>query len=98
MRKTQEICKDNSCWNKALPSELMFVLLCRDETAPDTIEFWANKRIELGLNKPDDPQIVEARECAAKMREERLSVRERVAIRRRGGRVTPLPETPANGQ
>jgi hypothetical protein len=80
MRKREEEKELGSCWRKALPQELLFVLLCRDETAPDVIEFWAYKRVELGLNQADDPQIVEARQCAATMREEREAIRAELNI------------------
>lgn len=67
MRKRQELTDPNSCMGRARDDELTFVLLGRDAAAPDTIRFWAAKRIALGKNIPTDPQIVEALECAAAM-------------------------------
>ena len=60
MRKRDEIALPQSCWNKAKESEILFVLLERDEAMAETIRFWAAKRIEKGLNADGDPQIVEA--------------------------------------
>lgn len=64
MRKKHEIARSDSCWNKATDDEILFVLLERDAAAPETIRFWARKRIELGLNKPDDIQIRNAMQTA----------------------------------
>lgn len=75
MLKTDERTRDDSCWNTALTLERVFVLLARDEAAPHAIRAWVRKRIELGKNRPDDPQIEEALECAALMETERASVR-----------------------
>ncbi len=61
MRKRDEIAVENSCFNKAKMDELIFVLLARDKASADTVEFWCNKRIELGKNTEDDEQIREAR-------------------------------------
>lgn len=64
MFKHDEMSDPRSCWNKAGNGEFVFVLLERDDATPDTIRYWASKRIELGKNKPDDPQIVRALEEA----------------------------------
>jgi hypothetical protein len=50
---------------------MIFVLLARDTAAPATIRFWATERVRLKKNRPDDPQIVEALECARIMEAER---------------------------
>ena len=71
MLKTDELSKPDSCLNKASPNERLFVLLARDAAAPDAIRYWVRKRIWTGKNKHDDPQIVEALECARLMDEER---------------------------
>lgn len=60
MRKTEEVENPNSCLNKAQDDEPLFVLLGRDKAATATIRFWVTERIKLGLNKPGDPQILEA--------------------------------------
>lgn len=63
------------CYNNALPHEEMFTVLARDITAPEVVNFWCLCRIKAGLNKWGDPQIVEAQECARKMREQRATIR-----------------------
>jgi hypothetical protein len=70
MLKQDEATNPNSCWNKGREDERMFVLLARDAAAPETLRFWAHRRVELGKNKPDDPQIVEALDCADRMEDE----------------------------
>lgn len=71
MRKDIEATDPNSCWNKAKDDELTFVLLGRDDAAPGTIEDWCQRRIALGKNTVDAPQIQEALACADRMRKER---------------------------
>ena len=56
------------CYENAEPDEPMFILLARDPSAPGTLEHWAHNRVERGKNDPDDPQILEALECAENMR------------------------------
>lgn len=63
MRRNDELTNPESCLNKAEPLEMVFVLLARDKAAPAAIEAWINKRLELGLNKPGDKQISDARSC-----------------------------------
>lgn len=70
MRKRDELSDPNSCLNKARDDERLFVLLARDEDAPETIRFWIAKRIKRGKNKPDDQKMIEAEECARLMEEE----------------------------
>jgi hypothetical protein len=70
MIKNKEATEPNSCWNKARDDERVFVLLARDAAAPETLRFWANRRIELGKNDRFDPQIVEALDCADRMEDE----------------------------
>lgn len=55
------------CYANAEPDEPMFVLLARDQSAPDAIEAWINLRIANGED-PDSDKIDEAYECARKMR------------------------------
>jgi hypothetical protein len=73
MLKRDEITNPNSCWNKAREDERLFILLDRDDAMADTIQFWINKRIELGKNKPGDPKLVEAEECIRLMASERAT-------------------------
>lgn len=73
MRKDEELTNPASCMSRAKPQEMTFVLLGRDVASPETIRFWAARRIELGKNKPDDPQITEALRCAETMEAERGS-------------------------
>lgn len=67
MIKSDEMSVQNSCWNKAMLGERLFVLLARDITAPATIRFWVAERIRLGKNQPGDAQIKEALMCAQLM-------------------------------
>lgn len=67
MRKCDEISHPKSCWNKARDTERLFILLERDLAAPGTITDWADRRVRLGKNKEDDPQILEARGLAQNM-------------------------------
>lgn len=60
MRKMDEISNPNSCFNKAADTEMLFVLLGRDEAAAATIEFWCQHRIKLGKNNIEDKQIQSA--------------------------------------
>ena len=71
MRKRDELADPQSCLNKARDEEMLFVLLGRDEDAPDTIIDWVRRRIASGKNKPLDPKIQEALQCALTMERER---------------------------
>ena len=75
MLKMNELTDPNSCMNRALDDEVIFVLLCRDEAAPVAIRAWIAERIRLGKNTPEDKQIIEAERCAARMDAEREEVR-----------------------
>lgn len=72
MLKHMEKADGHSCWNKARPNEMVFVLLGRDEAAPVTIRAWVAERIRLGKNREDDHQIQEALKCAEFMEENRV--------------------------
>lgn len=61
MRKRDELSDPNSCMNRARDDEWTFVLLGRDVAACTAVAAWIAERIRLGKNKPDDPQIAEAR-------------------------------------
>lgn len=67
MQKREEILDPNSCLNRALPEEIIFVLLERDDAAPIAIQAWIDARIRLGKNAPDDKQISEAKDTLYKM-------------------------------
>lgn len=71
MIKADEISIPESCLSKARDDEMLFVLISRDEAAPDTIMDWCRRRVFLGKNKRDDPQIIEAIACAERMRHQR---------------------------
>ena len=60
----------DSCWNKADDDETLFILLARDEAGPETVNFWCDERIRLGLNKETDLKIHSARRIARQMKEE----------------------------
>lgn len=71
MRKRDEVAAADSCLNKARPDEWVFTLLGRDPAAPFAIREWAARRVSLGKNRLDDPQITEALACAEAMERER---------------------------
>lgn len=60
MKKYLEHSKPQSCWNKAQWTERLFILLERDAVTASTIRWWAAQRVQAGLNKADDKQIMEA--------------------------------------
>lgn len=64
MRKFLELRHRESCLARAGDDEMLFVLLSRDKAAPATIRYWVSERCRTGLNCDNDPQIVEALECA----------------------------------
>lgn len=70
MIKSEEISNPNSCLNKAHPGERLFVLLARDPAAPIAIRAWIEARIVLKKNQYNDPQILEALNCAGLMESE----------------------------
>ena len=76
MIKRDEIEYSESCFNKARDNERLFVMLARDVAAPVAIRAWVAERIKLNKNSPNDPQIVEALECARLMEIERREVEE----------------------
>jgi hypothetical protein len=73
MIKRDELEYTESCLNKAHDDERLFVLLARDPAAPVAILAWVHERIRIGKNVPEDPQIVEAVDCARRMEQERIS-------------------------
>lgn len=60
------------CYHNALPDEPMFVLLARNDTAPDYVEAWAFERVQEIMvgDRPesDFPMVMEAMKCATDMR------------------------------
>jgi hypothetical protein len=71
MRKRDELTRPEACMVRARDDEMTFVLLGRDAAAPVAIRAWIAERIRSGKNRPEDPQIVEAGECARAMEAER---------------------------
>lgn len=67
MIKRDEERRADSCFNRALPDEWLFVLLGRDAAAPAAIRAWVQERIRLGKNLPGDAQINEALNVANRM-------------------------------
>lgn len=63
MKKRDELSRDGSCLNRARDDEMIFVLLERDESAPDAIRAWIESRIRKGKNNPGDAQIMDAFRC-----------------------------------
>lgn len=78
MEKIEELSNPNSCINRALPGERVFVLLARDACAPLVIRDWVMKRVQQGRNDRGDRQIVEALECADVMEAQRDDIRRRL--------------------
>ncbi len=70
MRKDAELSNPISCMNRAEPTEMTFVLLGRDNCAPETIRHWCLLRVAKGKNTWDDEQIQEALACALVMEDE----------------------------
>ena len=64
------------CYENALPDEPMFVLLARDPSAPELVEYWATERQRQIDNArrphPDQAMVDEAVRCAANMRHWRV--------------------------
>lgn len=62
------------CYEAAEDDEPMFVLLARDESAPDLVESWARlRKLRIAGERPDRAErdlekVNEALECAAAMR------------------------------
>lgn len=74
MTKQENIYRQDSCWNKARDDEPIFIILGRDRASLVAIDAWCNERIKLGLNHRDDPQTIEAMQCAIAM----MHYRERI--------------------
>lgn len=75
MRANVELSLPGSCIRSALPHEVVFVLLGRDESASIALQAWIDHRIRSGKNKATDGEIIEARACLATMNEERAGIR-----------------------
>lgn len=89
MIKFHELTNPKSCLNKAQPTEMLFVLLARDPAAPATIRAWADERVKLGKNQPDDRQIREALACASLMDKQREEWQRREDFGPNGDATTP---------
>ena len=59
----------DSCYNRALNDEPMFVLLGRDPTAPFVVLFWCKLRTLLDPEGKDAAQIAEAHACTTALRD-----------------------------
>ncbi len=70
MKKSMEIERSDSCFNKARLDERMFVILERDIAAPGTIRDWCKRRIRAKKNLPGDAQIKEALLLALEIEEQ----------------------------
>ena len=83
MKKKHELADPTSCLSRAKDNEILFILLERDDAAPETIRFWINTRIGMGKNKAGDNQMVEAERCANAMEDNRkaeAAIKERIAM------------------
>lgn len=69
MLKRDETALPDSCWNRANPDEMVFVLLARDPAAPAAIRAWCAERVRIGKNKPGDAKLANAELCAVRMEE-----------------------------
>ena len=67
VKKTDEIKISDSCFNRALDDELIFVLLGRDVAAPAAIRMWIQERVRLGKNSMTDNQVESALQLANKI-------------------------------
>lgn len=87
MRKSLELTSVDSCLNRALPEEYIFVMLARDIAAPAAIRAWCEARIVAGKNHRGDAQISEALRLAEKMEAQNIALRRdhvlEIAARRR---------------
>lgn len=79
MRKRDELSDPKSCLNKAKDNEWLFVLLGRDAAATYAVLAWIDKRILLGKNKRNDPQIQEASRWIENVDREQAEAATRVA-------------------
>lgn len=80
MIKEQEILNPNSCLNRALNGEPLFVLRANDETAPDLVTVWAIKYMNSKggwerMSAAQQQKFSEALNCAHQMKEWRKAVR-----------------------
>jgi hypothetical protein len=75
MMKRDEIGYPESCLNRALATEHIFVLLARDAAAPHTVREWVRERLALGKNIRSDPEIQEALRQADAMERQREDIR-----------------------
>jgi hypothetical protein len=57
MTKQENIDNPNSCWNKAAPDAVVFVLKDTDPSFAATVKFWAGERVRLGCNGWTDDKI-----------------------------------------
>jgi hypothetical protein len=73
VRREDEQSFHGSCFNKAQPREMLFVLLGRDKSAPVAIRAWVDHRVATGKNQADDLQITEALRCAEVMEKEQAN-------------------------
>jgi hypothetical protein len=74
------------CLKKAYDDERLFVLMTRDETAPEVIRFWAM----LNASKQPQSKIKEALDCADEMERRRDEFRLRIAKNLKPGLVERL--------
>lgn len=65
--------KDDPCIQKAFDDERLFVLMTRDETAPEVVMEW----IKLNIHKQPEAKLREAFDCAMEMKSRREEVVQR---------------------
>ena len=70
--------KNDPCLTKAYDDERLFVLVTRDNTAPEVVMEW----IKLNLRKQPAEKLLEAFECALEMVNKEGTIKRRVEIDR----------------
>jgi hypothetical protein len=68
--KEKELTDPNSYLNRAMPGEMLFVLLGRDASTPVAIKAWIVDRLRTRKNNLDDEQIQEALACVYALEKE----------------------------
>lgn len=68
--------KDDPCIQKAFDDKRLFVLMTRDETAPEVVIEW----IKLNIHKQPEAKLREAFDCAMEMRRRRVGIVQRKLV------------------
>lgn len=60
MLKREEMSNPNSCLNRAVDDEPIFVLRAKDKASFWAVNMWIQSRMLLGMNQPNDEKIISA--------------------------------------